>query len=431
MPEIYLCEKNFLEGHLLLQEAHIGVPNIAEKVEAPETPLAGVVLEMSGPLYETIKNQEGENVAVIDIHGFLANDVPWWAYGTSYDDVIDGVVEANSDKDVDRIKLDIASPGGEVGKVDEAWAAIYGSKKPIDAVASGMVASGAYYLASAADSISSKSPMNLIGSIGVVVAGYTFTEEFLKRMGVRRIIITSKNAPNKYNPIDTKKGEEEVRNLVDATERRFINRVSTGNGVSEKTVIKTYGGGLVFVSKDTSSSNIQDALDRGMINSVENENIKSRSLEESNEVNSGKKLEQNGKKERIDKMEMTDKEFSDKLEAVRQSVRDDHIAIAEQVTSVLSGGKYPESIIQMGYDAMLGKKSVDSFTGAVCVFDAMLERSKQEDAKLEDKEAPLAPKSSKEKKEEVEGNKEPEIDEKNDTISTEEMDELMDKGEWE
>ena len=77
--------------------------------------------------------------------------------------------EAMADKSVTSIVLDVDSPGGSVYGVSELARKIYQSrgKKPIIAVANSLMASAAYWIASAADEIH-VSPGAEVGSIGVI-----------------------------------------------------------------------------------------------------------------------------------------------------------------------------------------------------------------------------------------------------------------------
>ena len=63
--------------------------------------------------------------------------------------------EAMADASVDRIILDVDSPGGSVYGISELSRKIHGArgKKPIIAVSNSLMASAAYWIASAADEI--------------------------------------------------------------------------------------------------------------------------------------------------------------------------------------------------------------------------------------------------------------------------------------
>ncbi len=364
MPDIYMCEKNALEGFLLRLDKGIDIDLKDNKKYTDE-----VKAEVS--LYDINSTyvKEGKT-ARIYINGYLSNDA--W-FGTNYDSIIESINDANNDESIEDIILDINSPGGEVGKVDIVWNYIRNSKKPVYTEASGMVASGAYYIASATKRITSLSPGFFIGSIGVIVTGYVFTEEFFKRIGVKRIIIKSSNAKYKYNDPLTKEGESALQDIIDATERIFINRVAIGRGVSDKEIIEKYGQGLVFVSQDRSSSK-PSALSRGMIDKV------------LNGFTDGEKTK------RMGKMEITEKELDDKISnAVNlavKNIKEDYKKKALVVSSILLGGNYPKSITELGFKVLKDESNIDSFQSAVSSIDAMMEINKQKEAIEIDKLAP-------------------------------------------
>ena len=90
-----------------------------------------------------------------------------------------------------------------------------------------LMASAAYYLASACDKINAASPMCEQGSIGIIAAGIDDSDA-MKRDGRKKITLTSKNAPNKAMGFDSKEGRERLQARMDALEGMFLARVSEG-----------------------------------------------------------------------------------------------------------------------------------------------------------------------------------------------------------
>lgn len=154
------------------------------------------------------------------------------------------------------IVLDIDSPGGQVDLVPETAAMIRGARRagrPIVAVANTLAASAAYWIASAADSIS-VTPSGEVGSIGV----YTVHEDISEAMaaeGIRMTFISEgprKVEGNPFEPLDAKAKAALQANVRHFYEM-FVADVAKGRGVSVETVKgdpekagSHFGGGRVY-----------------------------------------------------------------------------------------------------------------------------------------------------------------------------------------
>ena len=100
-------------------------------------------------------------IAVIRIEGDI-----WGGY-TAY--VRQAMEEAGSDPAVRAVVLEIASPGGEVTASEDMYFEVLRlrEQKPVVAAINEIAASGAYYIASAAEQIYAK-PGSAVGNIGVI-----------------------------------------------------------------------------------------------------------------------------------------------------------------------------------------------------------------------------------------------------------------------
>jgi protease-4 len=100
-------------------------------------------------------------IAVIRIEGDI-----WGSY-TAY--VRQAMDEAANDPAVRAVVLEISSPGGEVTASEDLYFEVLRLRdsKPVVAAVHEMAASGAYYIASAADQIYAK-PGSVVGNIGVI-----------------------------------------------------------------------------------------------------------------------------------------------------------------------------------------------------------------------------------------------------------------------
>jgi signal peptide peptidase SppA len=114
----------------------------------------------------------GNGTAIIPVHGVLLNRWNYAApYATGYNAIRSMLNAALADADVQRIVLDINSPGGQAAGAFELAEDIRAARdvKPIRAIADSYAFSAAYAVASAASDIV-VTPSGEVGSIGVVSA---------------------------------------------------------------------------------------------------------------------------------------------------------------------------------------------------------------------------------------------------------------------
>ena len=197
-----------------------------------------------------------DGVAHISVQGPLL-DEPYWVYdafGIRYSDyqtISTLVSEAEASGDVQRIELDVDSPGGMVRGVFAAADIIKSATKPVDAIVSGMAASAGYLLASQADRIIATDRADEFGSIGVAIDAY---------VSPRLVSVASTDAPNKRPDLATEQGRAAVREHLDQIHQLFVDAVVDGRGVSVSTVNERFGrGGLLLTER---------ALAAGMIDEV-------------------------------------------------------------------------------------------------------------------------------------------------------------------
>jgi ClpP class serine protease len=186
--------------------------------------------------------------------------------GTSYRSITGALARAEADPAVKQIVLAVNSPGGDVSGVDQVWQAIKGGSKPCTAENRGMIASAAYWIASAAVKIKATSPSDEQGSIGIAIAAID-DSEYLQNLGIKRVTITSKNAPNKRPDVSTKEGRSILQDRCDALERCFISRICEGRGIKTEHVEENFGRGGLMIAKDPDPAN-PDALSVRMIDDV-------------------------------------------------------------------------------------------------------------------------------------------------------------------
>lgn len=189
-------------------------------------------------------------IAIIDITGVItprASFLNMLFGGTDVETIQHDLAAALADSSVSRIVLNVDSPGGAVTGISELADQIFRARsvKPIEAYVSGMGASAAYWLASAAGSITISDTAQ-IGSIGVI--GTVIDDRVRQGMqGITFHEIVSSNAPQKRPDPLTQEGRSVLQNGIDSIAAVFTAKVATYRGVSEKKVTSDFGQGGVLV----------------------------------------------------------------------------------------------------------------------------------------------------------------------------------------
>lgn len=215
---------------------------------------------LDGALATTIQ----DGIAVIPVRGPLMKSWSWlsWLFGAStYDEISYDLEVALATPAVRAIVLDVDSPGGEVAGVDELAAKIRAGtdQVPIVAMASGTIASAAYWLGSAASTIRI-TPTTMAGSIGVITTMYDDTE-WLKMLGIERVEIVSTQSPKKRMDPTEPEGRADIQRIVDALAAGFIRDVARYRAIDEDQVIADFGGGSVLVGQGAVDAGLADAID--------------------------------------------------------------------------------------------------------------------------------------------------------------------------
>ena len=158
-------------------------------------------------LNSSAKDNSGAGIAWIKIRGVIAesdNQSPW-ARPSSASYISKSVREAAKDKNVKAIVLDINSPGGTVASVQDIYSEILSAKeqgKKVVALFRDVAASGAFYIAMAADKIVAE-PGTITGSVGVIMQAGNVVGLFDK-LGIQVTPITSgkyKDMGSAYRPM--------------------------------------------------------------------------------------------------------------------------------------------------------------------------------------------------------------------------------------
>lgn len=171
-----------------------------------------------------------EHVGFVNVSGVIAPD-----QDASADMIVSGLTRAFEAENAKAIVLKINSPGGSPVQSNQVYNAIkrlraeYPEKKVYAAITD-LGASGAYYIASAADEIYAD-PASIVGSIGVIMAGFGF-QEAADKLGVERRVLTAgenKAVMDPFSPISAD-DREHMQTMLDEIHQQFITAVKNGRG---------------------------------------------------------------------------------------------------------------------------------------------------------------------------------------------------------
>lgn len=191
--------------------------------------LLAFMMFSSGGQLEQAKHS-GSHTAVVEIRGLIADQED-----ASADNVVGALRAAFEDSGTKGIILRINSPGGtpvQSGYIYDEIRRLRGKYPNIKvyAVITDLGASGAYYIASAADEIYADKA-SLVGSIGVTAATFGFVDA-MQRLGVERRVYTAGEHKAFLDPFQKQKPEETEfwQNVLTTTHKQFIDSVQKGRG---------------------------------------------------------------------------------------------------------------------------------------------------------------------------------------------------------
>jgi protease-4 len=163
------------------------------------------------------------------------------------DEIVDQIERLDRDASVRAVVVRLDSPGGGVAasqEIYEALGKLHDDKKPVVASLAGVAASGAYYIACAADSIVSN-PGTLTGSIGVIMS-FPNTEELFRKVGIRLEVIKTgkfKDVGSIWRPM-TADERQLLQDVLTNVYDQFVDAIVEGRGMERDDVLP-YADGRV------------------------------------------------------------------------------------------------------------------------------------------------------------------------------------------
>ncbi|MCJ7508649.1 MAG: signal peptide peptidase SppA [candidate division Zixibacteria bacterium] len=194
----------------------------------------------------------GNKVAIVDIYGSI--DTP--------SDIVRQIKKYSKDSSVPVILLHIDSPGGVVAPTQEIYQELLKAKKKNKKVVASMgalAASGAYYVACAADTIVAD-PGTVTGSIGVIMS-YPVIEKLFKKIGVDYEVIKSSEFKDIGSPYrsTTPRDRQSLQEAIDDVYEQFVDAVVEGRGLSRKEALKI-ADGRIFSGRQAKELGLVDEL---------------------------------------------------------------------------------------------------------------------------------------------------------------------------
>lgn len=176
---------------------------------------------LSGPVGPA--GLKGEHVAVVEVNGVIAPETE-----ASASFVVTGLRNAIENKNSKAIILRVNSPGGSPVQSDLVYKEILrlrslNPEKPIYAVIEDIGASGAYYIAAAAEKIYA-SPSSIVGSIGVTSGGSFGFVDAIEKLGIERRVYTSGENKAFLDPFLPEKDADKQRYeaMLESVHKQFI-----------------------------------------------------------------------------------------------------------------------------------------------------------------------------------------------------------------
>jgi protease IV len=205
------------------------------------------------------KGGAGPHTALIEINGVIE------AGGeVNADSVISSLNDAYESTNTKGIILRINSPGGSPVQAGIINDEIVRQKKlhpkiPVYSVVEDICASGGYYIAAATDKIY-VDKASIVGSIGVLMDGYGFTE-VMKKVGVERRLLTAGENKAMLDPFSevNPKHQALAQTMLNEIHEQFKSVVRKGRGNRLKETPETFSG-LFWSGEQSIKLGLADAL---------------------------------------------------------------------------------------------------------------------------------------------------------------------------
>ncbi len=206
-------------------------------------------------------------IALIDVDGMLINRRSSGLFGSGENPVsllIEKLDRAAADPCVKAVVLRISSPGGTVQASEIVYNAVVKLRKdtgkPVVACITNVGASGAYYLACAAQRIICQ-PTSITGSIGVVIQTFNVVGT-LKMLGVTTDAVVSGKMKAMANPLEqlTPAQRQILQTIVNEYYAQFVDVVDVGRPQLNRQGVCNLADGRVYTGRQALKLGLVDQL---------------------------------------------------------------------------------------------------------------------------------------------------------------------------
>ena len=205
------------------------------------------------------KNSAAPHTALIDVNGVIEA-----GGAVNADSFISSLHDAYDSSGTKGIILRFNTPGGspvQAGIINDEIVRLkkLHPKIPVYGVVEDICASGGYYIAAATDKIYVDKG-SIVGSIGVLMDGYGFTE-VMKKVGIERRLLTAgenKAMLDPFSPVN-EKHKAYAQTLINEVHEQFKTIVRSGRGSRLKETPETFSG-LFWSGEQSIKLGLADAL---------------------------------------------------------------------------------------------------------------------------------------------------------------------------
>ena len=201
----------------------------------------------------------GRHTALVELRGEIAADAP-----ASADTIVRGLRAAFGHERTAGVILRINSPGGSPVQAGQIYDEIRRLREahpdvPLYAVVTDIAASGAYYVAAAADEIYADKA-SLVDSIGVLMDGFGFTEA-MRKLGIERRLLTAGERKGFLDPFSPARPEDlaHMKRLLEQVHAQFVKAVREGRGDRLKDDPQIFSG-LIWTGEEAVRLGLVDGL---------------------------------------------------------------------------------------------------------------------------------------------------------------------------
>jgi protease-4 len=201
----------------------------------------------------------GRHTALVDLDGTIAADSV-----ANADNVITGLRAAFDNRAAVAVILRVNSPGGSPVHAGYIYDEIKRLRakhpdRPLYAVVTDICASGCYYAVAAADKIYADRA-SIVGSIGVLMNGFGFTET-MKKLGVERRLLTAGENKGILDPFSPMRPQDRrhAQHMLNQIHAQFIAKVREGRGHALKETRDMFSG-LFWTGEQAKEMGLVDEL---------------------------------------------------------------------------------------------------------------------------------------------------------------------------